>query len=261
MSEIHPNAVIEDGAVIGEGVSVGPFCHVGNQVRLGDGVKLHSHVVVAGITSIGANTEVFPFASLGHKPQDLKFDGEASELVIGANNTIREYVTMNPGTEGGGMITRIGNNNLFMASSHVGHDCRVGDNVVMANCVALAGHVLVEEYVILGGLAAVLQRTRIGKHAMIGGMSGVETDIIPFGAVTGNRAHLGGLNLIGMKRRGFSRDQIHDMRHAYQVLFEGDGTLDERVAKVEQEYAASPSIMDIVQFIRDGKGKAICTPA
>ena len=260
MSDIHPSAIIEDGAIIGQGVQVGPFCHIGPMVRLGDGVKLHSHVVIAGYTTVGSNTEIFPFASLGHKPQDLKYSGEDSELHIGSGNTIREYVTMNPGTSGGGMITRVGNNNLFMASSHVGHDCRVGDNVVVANSCALAGHVEVQDYVILGGLSAVLQWTRIGKHTIVGGMAGVETDVIPYGAVSGNRARLGGLNLVGLKRRGFSRDQMHDLRNAYQKLFSEEGTLAERVESVAQEYVAQPVVMDIVEFIREGEGRPICTP-
>ena len=207
MTEIHPTAIVEPGARLGEGVVIGPYCCVGGKVELGDGVRLHSHVVVAGKTTIGPNTQIYPFASIGHPPQDLKYKGEESELVIGANNVIREHATMNPGTAGGGLITRIGDNCLFMVGAHVAHDCDIASNVILANNATLAGHVAVDEFAILGGLSAIHQFCRIGRHAMIGGMSGVENDVIPYGSVTGNRARLEGLNIVGLRRRGFSLGQ------------------------------------------------------
>ena len=200
MATIHPTAIIEDGAQLGENVSIGAYSVIGPEVTLGDGVTLESHVVVGGVTSIGAGTHIFPFASIGLQPQDLKFQGEVSRLEIGSNNVIREHVTMNPGTEGGGLLTKVGNDCLFMVGAHVAHDCQVSDHVILVNSATLAGHVEVGEFAIVGGLSAVHQFVRIGKHAMIGGMSGVENDVIPYGTVTGNRAHLLGLNLVGLKR-------------------------------------------------------------
>lgn len=257
---IHPTAIIEPGAELGEGVQIGPFCVVGPHVKLGDNVVLHSHVVVAGRTSIGPRTEVFPFASLGHKPQDLKFSGEESTLEIGSDNMIRENVTMNPGTAGGGMKTVVGSHCAFLATSHVGHDCVVGDHVVFSNAVLLAGHCHIGDYAILGGAAAVHQFVRIGAHAFVGGMSGVENDVIPCGLVIGNRAHLAGLNLIGMKRRGFTREQISAMRSAYDGIFSGEGTLRERVEAVAAQFAGVPEVMMIVDFIRSNKDRALCVP-
>ena len=219
---IHPTAVIEDGAKIGLDVKIGPFCVIGAQVTLDDGVELVSHVAVAGNTTIGAGTRIWPFASIGHQPQDLKFTGEESYLEIGTGNMIREHVTMNPGTAGGGLYTRVGNNGLFMMGSHVGHDCQLGDNVIMANNATLAGHVELGDFAFMGGLSAVHQFVRIGPHAMVGGMSGVEKDVIPFGSVIGNRADLGGLNIIGLRRRGFDRAAIHGLRDAYRAIFYGD---------------------------------------
>ena len=198
MTNIHPTAVVDPKAEIASTALIGPYCVVGPDVRLGESVELLSHVAVAGRTTIGDGTRIFPFASIGHRPQDLKYRGEPSTLDIGKNNQIREHVTMNPGTEGGGMVTRVGNDCLFMASAHVAHDCILGDNVIMANNATLAGHVTVGEFAFLGGLSAVHQFVRIGKHAMIGGMSGVEGDVIPFGTVIGNRAHLNGLNIVGL---------------------------------------------------------------
>ncbi|MEX0760145.1 MAG: acyl-ACP--UDP-N-acetylglucosamine O-acyltransferase, partial [Tistlia sp.] len=216
MASVHATAIVEAGARLGEGVEVGPFCLVGPEVELGDRVKLHSHVVVAGRTSIGAGTAIFPFASLGHAPQDLKYAGEASRLEIGRDNVIREQVTMNPGTAGGGLLTRVGDGCLFMVGAHVAHDCPVGDRVILANNATLAGHVQVGEQAIVGGLSAVHQFVRIGRHAMIGGMSGIEHDVIPYGLAMGERARLGGLNLVGLKRRGYERGQIQGMLAAYQ---------------------------------------------
>lgn len=257
---IHPTAVIEDGAKLAAGVTIGPFCSVGSRVSLDKGVVLESHVVITGRTKVGAGTRIFPFASIGHQPQDLKYRGEPSELVIGRDNVIREQVTMNPGTEGGGMVTRVGDKCLFMVGAHVAHDCQVGDNAILANNATLAGHVEVGEFAILGGLSAVHQFARIGRHAMVGGMSGVEGDVIPYGSVMGNRAHLSGLNVVGLKRRGFSRDVIHDLRKAYRLLFAEEGTMAERLDDVADEFGENEPVMDIVNFIRSDSSRAICQP-
>ena len=256
---IHATAIVPSGAQLGAGVCVGPYCVLGESVVLGDNVTLHAHVAVAGRTRIGAGTVIFPFASIGHPPQDLKYSGETSELIIGASNGIREHVTMNPGTAGGGMVTRIGDNGLFMAGAHVAHDCHVGNHVILANHATLAGHVSVGDYAILGGLSAVQQFARIGQHAMIGGMSGVVDDVIPYGSVLGNRAHLGGLNVIGLKRRGFSREQIHGLRNAYRMLFAAEGTLQERLEDVAALFSDHAEVMEIVDFIRSAT-RSICTP-
>ncbi len=260
MTQIHSTAIIEQGARLGEGAVIGPYCCVGGMVELGDGVRLHSHVVVAGKTTIGPNTHVYPFASIGHPPQDLKYKGEESELVIGANNVIREHATMNPGTAGGGMITRIGNNCLFMVGAHVAHDCDIANHVIMANNATLAGHVAVDDFAILGGLSAVHQFCRIGRHAMIGGMSGVENDVIPYGSVTGNRARLDGLNIVGLRRRGFSRSEVAAMRKAYRLLFAQEGTMAERLEDVAEMYRDNVAVMEIVGFIRSDSSRAICQP-
>jgi UDP-N-acetylglucosamine acyltransferase len=260
VADIHPTAIVEKGADLADGVSVGPYCVVGEHVALSEGVKLLSHVVVAGITTIGPNTHIYPFASIGTQPQDLKYKGEASKLVIGANNIVREYVTMNPGTEGGGMLTEIGNNCLFMMSTHVAHDCRIGNHVVMANHATLGGHVSVGEWAILGGLSAVHQFVRIGPHSMVGGMSGVEQDVIPYGSVMGNRARLAGLNVIGLRRRGFSRADIAVLRKAYRLLFAEEGTMAERLDDAVETYSDNKAVMDIVDFIRSDSTRSICQP-
>ncbi|AWU93488.1 acyl-ACP--UDP-N-acetylglucosamine O-acyltransferase [Azospirillum ramasamyi] len=257
---IHPSAIVDPAAKLGEGVNIGPFCVVGPDVTLGDGVRLVSHVAVDGRTSIGADTVIYPFASIGHRPQDLKFHGEASELVIGARNQIREHVTMNPGTEGGGMITRVGDDGLFMMGSHVAHDCIVGDHVILANNATLGGHVTLGDYVIIGGLSAVRQFVRIGSHAMIGGMSGVENDVIPFGLVMGDRARLAGLNLVGLERRGFKKDDIHALRAAYRMLFGPEGTFAERVEEVGRDFGERALISDVLSFIRAKEARSLCQP-
>jgi UDP-N-acetylglucosamine acyltransferase len=249
-TQIHPTAVIEKGAEIGTGCKIGPYCVIGANVRLGAGVELKSHVAIDGHTTIGDETVVFPFASLGHAPQDLKFAGEKSELLIGKRNKIREHVTMNPGTSGDKMKTVVGDNCLFMMSSHVAHDCVVGNNVILANNATLAGHVEVGDFVIIGGLAAVHQFVRIGPFAMIGGMSGVEYDVIPFGLVKGERAHLAGLNYIGLERRGFTKEQVQALMKAFKQLFEGTGTLSERTAKVADDYKSEQAVMRMIDFIR-----------
>lgn len=260
MADIHPSAVVDLGARIGSGVRIGPFCVVGSEVELEAGIELMSHIVITGRTFLGEGTRVFPFVSLGHPPQDLKYRGEPSSLIIGRNNVIREQVTMNPGTKGGGMVTQVGNDCLFMVGVHIAHDCIVRDHVIMANNVTLAGHVKVGEWAVLGGLSAVHQFVRIGRHAMVGGMSGVENDVIPYGSVLGNRARLSGLNIIGLKRREFSRDDIHVLRNAYRLLFAQEGTLQERLADVANLFKDNKAVMEIVEFIRADSSRAICQP-
>lgn len=259
---IHATALVEDGAVIGDGARIGPYCTVGSDVRLGNDAVLDSHVALAGHTSIGAGTRIFPFSSIGSAPQDLKFAGEVTRLEIGEHNTIREHVTMNPGTEGGGGLTKVGDRCLFMVGTHVAHDCQVGSNVIMANQSALAGHVEVGDFTVIGGLSAVHQFVRIGAHAMIGGMSGVERDIIPAGTVMGNRAHLAGLNLTGLKRRGIPKDAIHALRAAYREIFEGThGELVERAEAIQASLPESGPARDMVDFILAGSNRRFCTPA
>ena len=257
---IHPSAIVDPAARLGAEVSIGPFCIVGPDVAPGDRVQLISHVVVGGRAIIGAGSVVYPFASLGLRPQDLKFKGEPSTLEIGANNQIREQVTMNVGTEGGGMVTRIGDNGLFMVGAHVAHDCSVGSNVVLANNATLAGHVILGDYVIVGGLSAVQQFVRIGSSAIIGGMSGVEKDVIPFGLVKGERAWLSGLNMVGLERRGFGREDIRALRSAYRMLFAPEGTLAERVEVTASRYSGQQQVTQIVDFIRAGSDRPICQP-
>lgn len=258
MSKIHPTAIVDPKAKIGTNVSIGPYCVIGPNVTLGDNVELKSHVVIDGHTTVGEGTRVFPFASLGHAPQDLKYHGEPSELIIGKNNTIREHVTMNPGTEGGGMKTVIGDNGLFMMAVHVAHDCIIGDRVIMANNATLGGHVHVGDNVLIGGLAAVHQFVRIGSFAVIGGMSGVESDVIPFGRVKGERAHLAGLNLIGLERGGFEKDKVKALQKATKELFDGEGTLDERIEKMASDYAGDNAIMQVIEFARGRERFGLC---
>lgn len=260
MSEIHQTAIIEPGAVLGDNVVIGPYCVVGSRVRLAAGVVLHSHVVVKGNTTVGGGTQIYPFASIGNPPQDKKYSGEESYLDIGRNNVIREYVTMNPGTQGGGLYTRIGDNCLFMASAHVAHDCIIGNNVILANSAAVAGHCRVSDFAILGGLTASHQFVRIGRGAFIGGMTGVEHDVIPFGLAMGNRAYLSGLNLIGLKRQGFTNDRIRALKSAYDRIFTGADTLKQRVDDVALECADNADVMEVVNFIRAESNRPICMP-
>jgi UDP-N-acetylglucosamine acyltransferase len=257
---VHPAAHVDPRATLGTRVSIGPFCAVGPDVVLGDGVQLVSHVVVAGRTVIGAGTRIFPFASIGHEPQDLKYRGEPSTLTIGAECLIREGVTMNPGTAAGGLATIVGDRSTFLANSHVAHDCRVGSHVILSNNVMLAGHCQVGDFVILGGGAAVHQFVRIGAHAFVGGLAGIENDVIPYGMALGNRAYLAGLNLVGLKRRGFSREQIHDLRRAYRLIFAAEGTLKERIEDVSAEFAAHAEVQEILDFMRNGGDRSVCVP-
>jgi UDP-N-acetylglucosamine acyltransferase len=260
MPQIHPTAIIASGARLADDVTVGPYCVIGEHVMLAAGVSLKSHVVIDGRTTVGERTRIFPFASIGFETQDLKYKGEPSSLEIGHDNTIREHVTINPGTEGGGMVTRVGNHCLLMVGAHVAHDCQIGDHVILVNNGTLGGHVVMEDYAILGGLSAVHQFCRIGRHAMIGGMSGVERDVIPYGLAMGDRARLTGLNIIGMQRRGFSRDDIQGLRSAYNCLFADEGTLSERVDEVARKFAGIGPVDDLIAFIRADSSRAICQP-
>ena len=259
---IHETAIVDENATIGANVTVCAYSVIGPNVVLGDGCKLESHVVIGGNTTLGTKNHVFSFASIGLQPQDLKYRGEQSCLEIGSNNVIREYVTMNPGTEGGGMLTKVGDECLFMVGAHVAHDCNVGDSVILANNATLAGHVEVGDFAILGGLSAIHQFVRIGKHSMIGGMSGIENDVIPYGSAMGNRAYLSGLNVVGLKRRYFSRKTIHEMRKAYRLLFAEEGTMAERMDDALESFGAVEPVMDIIQFIQSGAdtSRAICRP-
>lgn len=261
MTEIHPTAIIEDGAQIAASVKIGPYCTVGKDVVLDEEVELVSHVVVAGKTTIGQGTRVLPFASLGHGAQHTQYmDSEEATLKIGKNNIIREHVTMNPGTGRENWETIIGDNGFFMVGSHVAHDCVVGNNVIMTNSAVLGGHVRVGDFAILGGMSAVHQFCRIGKHAMVGGMTGVEQDVIPYGMVIGDRARLSGLNIVGLRRRGFSRSDIKTLRQAYRLLFAEEGTFSERLEDVATMFKDHDGVMDIVTFMREGSNRKICQP-
>ncbi len=258
-NNIHPSSVIEDGAVLGAGVKIGPFCHVGPNVTLGNGVELLGHVSIQGHTTIGDKTRIFPFASVGSEPQDMKYKGEHVTLEIGNECIIREGVTMNPGTEGGGSVTKVGDNCAFLANSHVAHDCTVGNNVIFSNNVMLAGHCIVGDYVIFGGGSGAHQFCRIGHHAFVGGLAGVEGDLIPFGMAIGNRASLAGLNLIGMKRSGIDRESIHAVRGAYKKLFSGDQPVQE-AANEMRNVSTDPLLIELLDFISASTDRALCTP-
>ena len=258
--DIHPTAIVGSGTKIGENVRIGPYCVVEDEVTLGDGTELKSHVVVAGRTTLGKNCQIFPFASVGSQPQDLKYNGEPSRLIIGDNCVIRENATINPGTEGGGMETRIGDNCLLMATCHVAHDCKVGNNVVIAGGVGLAGHCIVDDYVIFGGVVLVHQRVRIGAHAFIGAQSMIDGNVIPYGMAVGNRAYLAGLNLVGLKRRKFDREEIHTLRAAYRMIFASEGTIRERVEDAAEMFAGAPLVQEVVDFIIASTDRQLCLP-
>lgn len=260
MTVIDPTARIEPGAMIADDAIIGPFCIIGKDVSVGPGCRLLSHVNVSGNTSIGSNALIYPFASLGTPPQSLAYRGEPTKLVIGQDCTIRESVTINTGTTGGGGITRIGDRCYLMAYSHVGHDCAVGDDVILANSATLGGHCEVGDHVFIGGLTAVHQFTRIGAQAMISGVSGVAADVIPFGFAIGQRAVLDGLNVVGMRRRKFSKDRLHLVRAFYNRLFLGPGTFAQRFEAINAEPAADPAIADIITFIASGKRRPLCQP-
>jgi UDP-N-acetylglucosamine acyltransferase len=258
---IHSTAVIENGASVGANCRIGPYCIVGKDATLGAGVELKSHVVVEGWTDIGDDTVIFPFASIGHIPQDLKFGGERTKLEIGARNRIREHVTMNPGTEGGGGLTKIGDDGLFMVGVHVGHDCRIGNHVIMANNASLGGHCIISDNVIIGALAGVHQFCRVGRGAMIGGLAAVVSDVIPFGTVVGKRATLEGLNLVGLKRRNAAKSDISGLRAAYKDLFFGDGALRERAAALRGQSGENALVAEVLDFILTDSGRSISTPS
>ena len=259
MADIHPSAVIAEGAVLGDGCRIGPFCVVGPEVELGARVVLKSHVVVQGDTHIGDDTIVFPFAVLGEIPQDLKYDGEPASLRIGARNRIREHVTMNIGTQGGGGITRIGDDGLFMAGCHIAHDAQVGDRVIVVNSSAVAGHCVIEDDVIIGGLSGVHQWVRIGRGAIIGAVTMVTKDVVPHGLVQGPRGALDGLNLVGLKRKGVAREDITAMRAAFQTLKDGEGTFHDRARRLADE-SSSPFVQEMVAFILGETDRNFLTP-
>ena len=260
-NQIHPTAIIESSVKLGNNVRVGPYCVVSGFVTLGDGVELMSHVTVSGYTEIGAHTVIFPFASIGHIPQDLKYKGEKSVLIIGRNNIIREYVTMQPGTAGNGIMkTVVGDYCLFMASCHIAHDCVLGNHVIMANQATLAGHIIVDDYAFIGGLSAIHQFVRIGRGAIIGGMSAVEHDVIPYGNVKGDRAYISGVNIIGMKRRGFNRQEIQSVLQTYRKLFDTSQTLSERVMTLREDCRNQPKAMEILDFVCSDSSRSLCVP-
>ena len=257
----HHTSIVSEKAVLGSNVTIGPYCIINENVKIGNNVNLIAHTYIDGNTTIGDNCKLFPYCSIGTLPKDLKDKGEKSILKIGNNNIFREYVTVNPGTEGGGLETVIGNNCLFMINAHIAHDCKIGDNVIMVNNASLAGHVILEDFAIMGALSGAHQFCRIGKHSMIGGLSGVDSDVIPYGTVIGNRAYLSGLNIIGLKRRGFSKDIIQDLRKAYGLLFSSqEGTFSDRVKEVSEEFLDNEPIQEIVQFLKSEKSRSICKP-
>tara|TARA_B100000029_G_scaffold196478_1_gene194538 strand:- start:144 stop:926 length:783 start_codon:yes stop_codon:yes gene_type:complete len=256
---IHNSSVINNKAKIGNNVKIGPFCYIGPKVEISEDVELISNVHVEGNTKIGKGTKIFPFASIGTEPQDLKYKGENNSLEIGEQNIIREYVTINPGTGGGGGKTVIGNNCLFMISSHVAHDCHVGNDVVIANNVPLGGHVTIEDSVVIGGNSAVQQFTRIGRLAMIGGMTGVLKDVIPFGLSFGNRNYLRGINLIGLKRKKYDNKKIMELGNAFKKIFSSKN-LHENLSKINGEYKKNDLVTEVINFINKDKKRPICTP-
>lgn len=259
MSNIHPSAVIEEGAQIDPSVKIGPFCVVGPQVVLKADVELKSHVIVTGQTEVGAGTVIFPFAVIGEIPQDLKFKGEASRLVIGERNRIREHVTMNCGTEGGGGVTRVGDDGLFMAGCHIAHDAIVGNRVIVVNSAAVAGHCVLEDDVIIGGLSGIHQWVRIGQGAIIGAVTMVTNDVIPYGLVQAPRGDLDGLNLVGLKRAGVARSDITALRAAFQMLAQGEGTFSDRARRLGDE-TQSDYVRQIVDFVMADTGRHFLTP-
>ncbi len=259
MSDIHPSAIIEDGAEIGQDCVVGPFCHIGSGVKLGDRVELKSHVVVTGETSIGDETSIFNFSVIGEIPQDLKFKGENTRLEIGQRNRIREHVTINTGTEGGGGVTRIGDDCLLMAGVHVAHDVQIGNRVIMVNHAGAAGHCVIEDDVLVGGISGLHQFVRIGRGAIIGALTMVANDVIPYGLVQAPRGELDGLNLVGLKRRGVSRADISALRAAFRELSEGDGTFMDRAKRVGED-VDSEYVRQIVEFVTGESDRSFLTP-
>ncbi|WP_224824744.1 acyl-ACP--UDP-N-acetylglucosamine O-acyltransferase [Cognatishimia sp. MH4019] len=258
-AQIHASAVIEDGAVIGPDCVIGAFSYIGPEVRLGARVELRTHVVVTGQTSVGDDTVIFSFAVIGEIPQDKKFDGEKTRLEIGARNRIREHVTMNTGTKGGGGLTKVGDDGLFMAGCHIAHDVMIGNNVIVVNSAALAGHCIIEDDVIIGGLSGIHQFVRIGKGAIIGAVSMVTNDVIPHGLVQGPRGQLDGLNLVGLKRKGVARADITALRAAFQMLAQGDGAFQDRARRLSDE-TDSPYVREVVDFVLGASDRSYLTP-
>ena len=256
---IHKTAIVDGQAKVSSSANIGPYSVIGPNVEIGENVIIHSHVNISGNTKIGNGNKIFPFASIGNDPQDLKYNGEKTKLVIGNNNKIREYVTINPGTEGGGGLTKIGDNCLFMIASHIAHDCHVGNNVIIANNVPLGGHVIIEDNVVIGGNSAVQQFVRIGKLAMIGGMTGVLHDVIPYGLSIGNRNYLQGLNLIGLRRTGIENKNILGLTEAYKEIF-ATKNLTENISKLNGEFKENPLVKNVIEFITKDKKRSICTP-
>jgi len=260
-TSIHPTAIVADGAQLGEGVTVGPFCTVGPKVILKDRVSLQSHIVVDGVTEMGADCVVHPFARIGGPPQHLAHKGEPTRLVVGERNLIREHVIMHTGTEKGGGVTTVGNDCMFMSGSGVAHDCHLGNNVIMANQASIGGHVKVGDFVFLGGSCAVHQFARLGRYCFIGGGAIVTKDVIPYGSVWGNHARLEGLNLVGLKRRGFSRELILALRTAYRMMFAEEGTFQERLDDVLENFSDIDQVVEIIRFIREDSTRPICLPS
>ncbi len=256
---IHKTAIIESKINISDKVKIGPYSVIGPNVEIGEGTEIQSHVSITGNTKIGKNNKIYPFASIGNDPQDLKFQGEETKLEIGDNNKIREYVTINTGTKGGGGLTKIGNNCLFMVSAHIAHDCFVGNNVILANNVPLGGHAKIDDNAIIGGNSAVQQFTRVGKCAMIGGMCGVVRDIIPYGIAHGNRSVLHGLNLIGLRRKNISNKEIMILTEAYKEIFKNEN-LTENLGNLSNEFRKNELVAEVVEFIEKDKKRPICTP-
>ncbi|MGE5566699.1 MAG: acyl-ACP--UDP-N-acetylglucosamine O-acyltransferase [Parcubacteria group bacterium] len=260
MATVHPTALVASGAELDEGVVIGPYCIVGDGVKLGRNVRLTSHVVVEGVTTVGEDSIIHAFANIGGPPQHLAHKGEPTQLIIGPRNIIREHVTMHTGTASGRGVTTIGADGLYMVGSHVAHDCIVGNQVVLAKGATLGGHVEMGDFVFMGGLAAIHQFSRVGRYAFIGGLAAVTKDVIPYGSVWGNHAHLEGLNLVGLKRRGFSRETISAMRGAYRLLMADEGTFQERLEDTAQTFGEVPEVMEIVNFIRADANRPLCLP-
>ena len=256
---IHKTAIIDSSAKISSTVEVGPYTVIGPNVEISDNVKIHSHVNITGYTTIGKNNKIYPFASIGNDPQDMKYKGEKTELIIGDNNTIREYSTINPGTKQGNSVTKVGNNNLIMIGGHIAHDCIIGNNIVMANNSAVAGHGEVEDFVIIGAKCGVQQFTRIGKMAMIGGMTGVSRDVIPYGLSTGNRNLLNGINIIGLRRDKIQNKEIIDLTEAYKEIFKSKN-LSENISKLNGKFKDNILVKEVLEFINKDKKRPICTP-
>lgn len=259
-AKVHNMAVVDKTAELGANVEIGPFCVIGPHVKIGENSKLIAHVFIESYTELGKNNTVFPFAGLGGTPQDLSYKDDPTKLIIGDNNVIREHATLHRGTLRGRSVTTVGNDCLIMGNCHVAHDCDVGNNVIMAQTATIGGHVKVGDHAFLGGLSGVHQHGRVGRHAFVGACALMTTDLIPFGSAIGNHAHLGGLNVVGLKRRGFTREQIHDLRAAYRMLFAEEGTFQERVEDCAELYAANPHVMEIVDFVRADAARPLCMP-